>query len=489
MQPARDGAARGHARQAPSSRSRTSARLACFAIAVFAATAPGQDLAASAPIPFTTPDGSTFVLVPDPGTQLVHWAIATPAEDPPRFPGLALATMRASLSGTWSTGSNEATKERAALHARDEAFHTWFAKPADPARIEALQKATLEADRLGDRHAFRRVLASLPVHAPEVLDRMPACVLVLTTVPEAIGTVGRALVERREQNALRDLQDMWAETTYERAAFQLGHPGLPLQTEVLALAMPDHPFRHFLELASTASPQRTEAMATWQATQRPERSVHVLVGGFEVEPTKALLRQVFAATDLPASAPPPSVVPRPITSLRRSVVTGVPVPKVVLAFVLPPNLEHTLLRTSASWLGSGPDSMLGQQLQRLGRKRATVRCDAPWPPAIGGSGLLRIEVTDPDGIEKLGDQMLQACRRVGGAPPTQAAVAVAFTSVLRDWITVTNEPRELAATLAVTALQWPGQEFAPPGRLEAKAVHDLLTPILAGQPVIVEGRP
>lgn len=479
MQPARDGAARGPWR----------ARLACFAIAVIAGTAPGQGPTATPPIPFTTPDGSTFVLVPDAGTPLVHWAIATPAEDPPRFPGLALATMRASLSGTWNTGSNEATKERAALGARDDAFHTWFAMPADPARIDALQKATLEADRLGDRQAFRRVLAALPVHAPEVLDRMPACVLVLTTVTEAIGAVGRVLVERREQSALRDLQDMWAETTYERAAFQLGQPGLPLQTEVLALAMPDHPFRHFLELASAASPRRDEAMATWQATQRPERSVHVLVGDFEVEPTKALLRQVFAATDLPASAPLPSVAPRPITSLRRSVVTGVPVPRIALSFVLPPNLDRTLLQTSARWLGSGPDSMLGQQLQRLGRKRATVHCDAPWPPTIGGNGLLRIEVTDPDGIEKLGDQMLQACRRVGGAPPTQAAVAIAFTSVIRDWITVTNEPRELAATLAVTALQWPGQKFAPPDRLEAKAVHDLLTRILAGQPVIVEGRP
>ena len=47
--------------------------------------------------------------------------------------------------------------------------------------------------------------ATLPANRPEVTAKDGVCLLQLTTLPEAIGAVGELLVERREQQALRDV--------------------------------------------------------------------------------------------------------------------------------------------------------------------------------------------------------------------------------------------------------------------------------------------
>ena len=164
------------------------------------------------PIPFTSPDGSRFILVPDSRMPLVHWAIATLAHDPPGFAGLSAATMLAALGGTWQSGSRDPERERQALADLDAAFHAWLGNRGDAAATAELVRLSTAAEQLGDPAAHRRVLASVPVHLPEVFDRPPVCIYVTTTVPGALPEVAQLLLERREQTALRDIQSIWAQT-------------------------------------------------------------------------------------------------------------------------------------------------------------------------------------------------------------------------------------------------------------------------------------
>lgn len=443
-----------------------------------------------APTRLTTPDGSTFLLVPDATMPIVHWAIATPVDDPAAHPGLSAATMQSALLGTWRTGSNDGEAERRALDAHDDAFAAWLAAPTEPARAEAVARCTAAAERLTDRGAFARVLAALPVHRPEVVERHPVNLFLLTTSPEALPELARILVERREQQALRELQPSWAATSIRLAAMQVGDPLLALRREVLTLAIPDHPYGRLLETPTTGVPRRTEAFAVWNATQRPERTVHVVLGGFDADALAATLRQTFATTGLPPAPPPATATIRPIRSQRRSLVQGVP-PTVVIAFLLPPDVPRDLLTIAARWLGDGADSRVGQELQRLGRKRATVRTTAPWPPTIGGQSLFTIEVGDPDGIDQLAEQTLKACRQATQVAPTASALQAVIGTLQRERTELANDPRALAAAIAETAVAWPRQplDLDTPLRAEPKAVLELLGRIVSTPPIVVEGRP
>lgn len=481
---------------APASRSLAALWVIATLLGSLAAACPleqrNQDpMRASAITTLTAPDGSTFVLVVDTSMPLVHWAIATPADDPVRLPGLALTTMRVSLNGTWYTGSMDAEAERRALREQDDAYHAWFESPGSAALAETLARCTKEAERLGDTTAFHRVLASVPVHQPEIVDRFPACELVLTTVPAALADTARILVERREQPAFRDLQATWARTVLERAAAMNEEPNTALRAEILALAIPEHPFGRAMERPASVAPRRSEALATWQATQHPTRTVHVLIGGFDSEAVKATLQNVFATTSLPGNPSPIVGVPRGIGSMRRSVVTGMRVPTLAIAFLLPPITDHDTLAASARWLGDGPESHVGQELQRAGHTQAVVRCTAPWPPTRDGRSLLLLEVTDPGGLRFSSDQVLQICSKAAANPPTTASLQAVLAAMQREWTALSDDPRRLACALAEMAFVWPGRPLRidAPDRIEAKAVQTLLGQVLAGHPVVVEGRP
>jgi len=457
--------------------------LACTATVAF--------VAAQGPTAFTAPDGSRFVLLPDPAMPLVHWAIVTPTDDPPGCQGLSLATMRASLDGTWLTGSLDAARERRSLDAFDDAWRDWMANVGDAERSARVVTGKQELDQLADRAAFRRVLAALPVHRPEVIERAPFCAFVATTTAEALPEFARLLVERREEQALRDLYPYWAETTLRREAALTADPDVALRAEVLALAIPDHPFARRLERAVPTSPPRAVALATWQRTQRPERSVHLLLGGFDAATVRTALERAFATTALPPAPVSPSPTPRPITSLRRSAVNGLPAPTVAIAFVLPPAIEPLVLEALARWLAEGPDAFLCLELQRLGRKDATVRCDAPWPPTISGRSLFLVQVRDPAGVDQLADAMTNALRRSFAAPPSAAAMQTVLAAMQRERTEAANDPRRLAVDLAVTAATWPDRpaDASSLGAIDPAAIQRLANALFAGQPVIVEGRP
>ncbi|HEX5054402.1 MAG TPA: insulinase family protein [Planctomycetota bacterium] len=454
---------------------------------------PANEVAAPPePVTFTAPDGSRFVLLADPSLPLVHWAVATfadPAQDPPGLEGLALATMRASLGGTWRTGSVDAAREQQALAALDEAWQATMRQPSPEAsaRVRSCDDA---ARALCDDSAFLRVLAAAPAHRPEILDRGPASVLLLTTVAEAIGDVGNLLVERREQQALRDLPQIWMHDLIERIQKRGADTTRGVHAELLTLAMPSHPAVRSFEPPSYHAPTREQAFAVWNATQRPDRTVHVLLGGFDPAAAEPVLRRTFAATSLPRTPAPPAPPVRPITGMRRSIVSGSPVPVLTIAWMLPPTADRFVLEAAAWSLGRGTDSRLGQLLQRAGRTSATVSCAAPWPYEAGGHALMLLEIRDPNGTDKLADLVLEACKELGKVPPSQASMQTVAAAMQRRWSALTANPRELAAEIASSALSWPdnGVSTQCPDRIDAKAVQTLLSSVFSGQPVLVEGR-
>jgi len=465
---------------------------------LLAASTTAQGPPKSAVVTFASPDGSRFVLVPDATIATVHWAIATfvdAADEPPGLEGLAMATARASLGGTWQTGSGDAAAERQALALLDQAWVDLLMTPGNPAGLQTVRDRETAATRLGDDMVFRRVLAALPVHEPEIAGRSPVCVLSLTTLPSAIGDVGTRLVERREQQALRGLPNAWMQEVVARQkAFDLD-PFAAIHAELLALAMPNHPAARAAERPGRIAPRRDQALATWHATQRPERTVHVLVGGFDVLSTRAALTAVFARTQLPEAPPAAVVAPRPIQGMRRSTVLGVRRPTVAIAWVLPAISDPLALEVAARWLGGGSESWLGRALQKAGRKDAVVSCQAPWPAAAFGRSLLLVEVVDPGfvdpvGVGQLAEQVLAACRDAIAKPPPATALLPALTDLQREWTIVTGDPRRHAAELARTALLWPQLpgRLGSPTAVDPRAVQAMLTAVFAGQPAIVEGR-
>lgn len=423
----------------------------------------------------------------------VEWTVATscdPADEPPGLEGLSAAVAYSSMLGTWKTGSSDAARERKVLADLDRAWQDLLAAPQDAELRARMAAAQGEALTISDTEAFARVLATLPVNRAEVTAKDGVCLLQLTTLPEAIGAVGTRLVERREEQALRDLGKLWMREVVARQSAYDANPASTVYAELLALAMPNQPASRAAERAGRSMPRRDQAMAVWQTTQRPERTVHLLLGNFDVASARETLCRVFATTALPAVPRPTPNPVRPIQSVRRSTVPGTRVPIVAFAWVLPEIKDPFALEVAARWFGDGPDSWIARELSRAGHKTCQVQCRAPWPTAIGGRSLLLVEVRDPAGIEGLADEVLAAAGQALKQAPSPADINRILTSLQLAWTTVTGDPRWQAGELARTALLWP--QGPPPLSVretaEPQKVQQMLQGILAGQPVVVEGK-
>jgi hypothetical protein len=442
------------------------------------------------PVTFQTPDGSRFVLIADATIPQVHWAVASPAdpaEDPPGYEGLAWTTAQVSLHGTWRTGSRDATREREALAQLDNAWQSLLAGGTTAADLERLDE---QARALADLATFPRVLASAPTWRPEVVARGPVAVLVLTTLPGALDEVARLLVERREEQALRELPRAWVQTFSERSRAFLADRRRPVRAEALALAMPDHPANRAIEPPAPTTLTRERAFAAWHRTQRPERTVHVLLGDFDPAAARAVLQARFASTALPATPPSPAPAARPLAGMRRSAVQGVPIPSVTIAWQLPPGADRFVLATALRWLADGIDSELGRALVQKGRT-ATTRAEAPWPATLDGRGLVLVEASDRGGIDGLADLLLAACRDAAARPPDAQRLQAVTAALQRDWRQAHADPRQATIDVAAAMLAWPQQAatLVWPDAVAAEAVRELLARTFGAPPVIVEGRP
>lgn len=446
-------------------------------MAVFGALAGAQT-----PVALTTPDGSRFLLCADATMQQVHWAVASwtsAAEDPPALPGLGKVVLTAAQNGTWNTGSRDPEREQQALAELDALWQQLPPQP-DAAQQQRLQECSNAVADLVDPSILPRLLAALPVHGYQLEHRGPMSVLLLTTLGDALPEVAAMLLDRRERQALRELPTCWQQRELMTTS--------SLEAELLALALPDHPFTR--NSAVRSMPSRDDARAAWARTQHPDRVMHVLLGDFDVAKTTAVLQRTFARTDLAAAPIPTVATPRPFAGLRRSQVAGARTPTVLIGWLLPATIDHHLLAAAQHWFATGVDSRLAQELQRAGRKQAVVASRAPWPPAIGGHGLFVLEINDPSGIDGLADLVLRTVHTILVTAPTDTAMQATAAVLQREWRTATTDARRLAAAIAMETLAWPRPEASldRPTITDGLAMLALLQQICRTQPAVVEGR-
>lgn len=469
--------------------SRSTARLAPLILLGAAALLPGAPAQSGGAVSFRTADGSRFVLLPTLGPPLVHWAVATPAgalEDPAGLEGLAVACARASLNGTWRTGSRDPAAERAALEQADAAARA-ARTAAGSAGDDGVAAARAAAAALSDPQAFRRVLAGAPALDLTLTESPWSTVLSLTTTVDGLARVAELLLERREDGALRGLAEAWAVTIEARRPAAAADPMEPLRAEAISLAFPGHPLGRTGERpAASAAPDRATALQVWQRTQRPDRSVHVLIGAFQVETVRPLLERTFASTALQEPVPP-LPAPRHLPASRRSSVPGTDRGAVV-ALRLPAGAEPAVAACAASWLGPGPNTLLTRELARRG-VTAAARASVVLP-GQGLPGLLLLELwRAPAGVDAaaLGLELIGVAAQ---RAPEPVDLGRAHAALMAEHEARTRSPRARAATAAELLLRYPSAPVLPSAAPPAPAaVHDLLRAASTSPPSVVEWKP
>lgn len=466
-------------------------RLEAAALAVALAVGP---VTAQQPAPFTAPDGTRFLLAPDPSAVAVHWAIASPgdaASDPAGHEGLSLALVRTSLLGTWHTGSRDYEREHEALMWLDEAWQRMLRDPRDATAAEDVKRWDEQARELADPQAFLRRMAAAPAWRPETQTIGPTNVLTLSTTRAGIGAVAAMLVERREDQAMRDLPRTWLGMLEERSRAYAGDPHRAMRAELVALTLPGTQAARAARLPDPALPARDVAAATWAQTQHPSATVHVLLGDFDLAETRATLARTFTATLLPLPKVAPGTAPTALAGTRRSTVRGVATPAVAVGWLLPALAEGDTLAAACGWLADGEDGFLVRRLRQARGKQCRVTATAPWPEIAGETTLLVVEVADPKGLGGLADDVLAACRDAVATPPPADEVEAVHRARLRRWLDRNRDPRAQAAAVAARAVAWPRQPASldAPAPPTAAAVHALLRAVLTGQAAVVEGSP
>lgn len=474
-------------------RLRRDAGLALAATALL--TAAGAIAQQPAVTAFTAPDGTRFLLAPEPGAATVQWAVATPidlAHDPLGHEGLAWAVAQSSLLGTWRIGSLDVERERQTVLWLDEAWQRMLRDPRDQGAADDVRRWDEQARELADPQAFVRRLAGAPAWRPTIAAMGPAAVLTLSTTRAGIPAVAALLFERREDQALRDLPRTWLRTCQERGLALAADGRRALRGELLALTMPEHPAVRAVEPASPGLPPRDLALATWQATQRPEHTVHVLIGDFDAAAAQTALAAAFATTNLPASPTRRPQRPRALAGTRRSTVAGLAVPTVALAWQLPATIaDGDALATAGRWLADDGGGFLARTLRPKFAGELRLRVTSPWPAMVDEPTLLVVEAEAPAGIAGLADALLAACREATATPPTADELAAAHRSRQRAWHAQGGDGRARAAAAAAAALASPREpvRLDGPGPATSAAVHELLRAVFAAPPAIVEGSP
>ncbi|MCC6670388.1 MAG: insulinase family protein [Planctomycetes bacterium] len=379
-----------------------------------------------------TADGSRFVLVPTSGPPVVHWVVASrsgPLADPPGLEGLAHAVTAASLSGTGSLGSLDPERERAAL-AEEETLEARLAAARGQAGTQAeaaaaqLARARAEAEALGDPLAFERALRAAPASGATV-SRLPQATLVeVVATLDGLPRVAELLLARREDAVLRGWRERLAATRRELGAARAVSPLGAAHEELLRLAFQEHPYRRFLPAAeSLREPTRAEAVALYRRVQAPPRTLHVLVGGFDVPAVEAMLQRVFDRTGLWKDEA--ETAPRAHPGAREGLIRTGNGGGVLVAHFLPAPPAPASLLPLATWLGDPDEGHVVSALRAQGHPQARVQAWLPYPDWDGGTLLL--EVFDPrvrsdQDTRVLAAKIAQLLDEAGTQPPDAAAL-------------------------------------------------------------------
>ncbi|GAB4150297.1 MAG: hypothetical protein Fur0037_18810 [Planctomycetota bacterium] len=405
------------------------------------------------------------MLAPSPFSAVVHWAVATPVLPSDAAPGLEalpVACARASLFGTFPTGSSDEASEREALEVWNRALRirhaTKTGTPEWHAADEQVRRAEAAAAAAGDPRAFRRVLAAAPASDLRIAAQWGCLVLELTTTDEALERVARLLVERRDRSALRGFEREFEIAQRAARARWDSDPFSPLNSEALALAFAGHPLAEAGIRPPDIVPERAEAVRAWLRSQRPERTVIALVGSFDPLGARRRLESVFEHP-LPFEEPATKRMPSlpPLNGVRRSLVPGEG-SACVVGWRLDGTEDPLLVESAAAWLGGE----LARRLREAKEKSIAVSCRAPWPHP-SGPGLFLIQARKPDaGAGSLADRVLALCDGLR-APAVSPRPGHRPGALVRAAL-LSGDNAALARSLALDALLAPKTASGPPPR-------------------------
>jgi len=431
-------------------------------LACLAAAAAAQDAAVHA---FTAPDGSRFVLLPRQAPPVVHWTVFTPTapdDDPDGLDGLALAVARASLAGPFAFGSRDRAAEEELLgriEAHERRISLLLRAGRDvPAELsEALRADTLQAMTVADSLAWERALRQAPASGPRLARTAGGTLLSLTAPVEAVGRVAQLLLARREGAALRGLFDELRAVRAELAAAAARHPWTAVRDELRSLAYGTLPAgRPSITRPEAFAPlSRAQAWQVWVRTQRPDRSVHVLTGGFEVEALAEALRASFASSALTADPwAPPWSAPEP-RSERRSRLTQGALSGIALGLRPPAGADPDAVAIATEWLAGGEGSFLQRWLETDGAPAS--RPAATWPyPAPGPDALVLLEVAveeehalDPERVRLVFAEVDAALDAAAQKPPEDHELQLTRARLAAAHAAARATPEGLAAFVAV----------------------------------------
>jgi len=407
------------------------------------------------------PDGSTVVLIQRPGRPLVTWASFVEMgrqHDPVGLAGLSEACLLASLNGTFKYGSKNADAERTALIELDRARERLRRAKAREAGAELLTELTRAVDdaekaarALADPFAFRRMLATLPVHGPRIETDVDGSVLVAQVPAGRLLDFAVYMQDRRRSAVLRDFHELFARTRAalrERARTSDQDASSYLR-RACARAIVVHPRRIALLPPAYDRPALSwaEARTFYLSHQQPERTVTVLVGNFPLARTVDGLKRVFvepAQEGLPIvrdPAPEPEQAGRNTTFLDAD-----GAPRFVLAYRIPPDTPDGVLGVVGEMVAGSDQSLFTGKLVRETGLATHVGVHSRFP-GLGDPSLFTIEVIGrPDTYEKLLTDTLALTRDL--RDPDRGAIERAIRKWRADERRLAEDPERLAIRLA-----------------------------------------
>jgi predicted Zn-dependent peptidase len=411
----------------------------------------------------TTPDGDRFLLLPTGGPAVVHWVVVTPAgptEDPEGLDGLAVAVARAAMAGTASVGSrNRATESdllvRVEENERRRALLQGAGQELPESLLRSLSIDASQAVAVADRLAWERSLRQLPAMPSHLSRTADATLLSLCAPADAVGKVASLLLLRREEPILRGIFDELRGVRAELAA-AAADPWTPLRDEVRALAYGAHPAgRPSVTSVDGFRPlARAQALDTFVRTQRPERAVHVLTGGFEVEPVVEILVSAFAASALSAEPYVPAAPPPPPRA-RTSRLTDGALAGIAVGLHVPADTDPDAVALAMTWLAGGDESFVSRWLFAQQVRAGSVGHAYPFG-AAGNGALALVEVAaeerdaeDRTRTEKLFAEVDAALDAARAGTPLPQELATARATLLAEMTAHRVSPDRLALFLAI----------------------------------------
>jgi predicted Zn-dependent peptidase len=242
-----------------------------------------------------------------------------------------------------------------------------------------------------------------------------------------------------------------------------------------ALVFPaDHPYHHTVigSMEDLEAATLDDVAGFFETFYRPNNAVLALAGDFESERALDAVRRYFEDIEPGGPIPPlpgnPDLAPLIGGTVREDVVANVPLPRVILAFRIPPysSPDFATVEVARALLGQGKASRL---YRRLVRERRVAKSVVSYAfPLLTGASMLLVWATGYPGADpaELEAALVQEIEALTEADPTEVERAIALTEA--DIVSSLEHQSERADRLAMFELYF-GEPERINGELERLA--------------------